>query len=77
MAMTEEEQSKITRESFVATWEALVNGGVGREVVAAIAMSMALAELTAIFGKAVTAHGLEKLPDTIRSGAFDSQKEMA
>ena len=71
MSMTEEEQSKVTRESFVATWEALVNGGINREVVASIAMSMALAELTSIFGKAVTAHGLEKLPDTIRSGAFD------
>ncbi|MBS4045955.1 MAG: hypothetical protein ACK4Z4_11095 [Ferrovibrio sp.] len=74
MAMNEEEQSKVTRESFVATWEALINGGVSREIVAAIAMSMALAELTSLFGKAVTAHGLEKLPDTIRSGAFDPKK---
>ena len=76
MAMAEDEQSKVTRESFVATWEALVNGGVSREIVASIAMSMALAELTAIFGKAVTAHGLEKLPDTIRSGAFDVKEKV-
>lgn len=76
MAMAEDEQSKVTRESFVATWEALVNGGVSREVVASIAMSMALAELTAIFGKTVTAHGLEKLPDTIRSGAFDAKEKV-
>ena len=76
MAKTEDEQSKVTSASFVAPWEALVNTGVSREIVASIAMSMALAELTAIFGKAVTAHGLEKLPDTIRSGAFDVKEKV-
>jgi hypothetical protein len=73
--LSDSEQNRICKEAFVATWNALLDGGIPRDVIAAMAMTIALSELTSIFGKVVTAHGLEKLPDTIRSGVFDPQSK--
>lgn len=73
--LTTEQQKKVALDLFLDAWDAACDQGVSADLLAEVALYLALTDLVADRGEEWTAEVIEGLPERIRAGEFTLRPE--